>query len=76
LEREAEQPGGVKYTTIHFFGDKTFPGGNDYEIFSTQMIHTRRSKSYLTFDGHVPDDRSMVKMPKISAASIVPDIGF
>lgn len=34
LEREAEQPGGVKYTTIHFFGDKTFPGGNDYEIFS------------------------------------------
>jgi len=34
LEREAEQPGGVKYTTIYFFGDKTFPGGNDYEIFS------------------------------------------
>ena len=34
LEREAEQPGGVQYTTIHFFGDKTFPGGNDYEIFS------------------------------------------
>jgi len=34
LEREAKQPGGVNYTTIHFFGDKTFPGGNDYEIFS------------------------------------------
>jgi phosphomannomutase len=24
----------VKYTTIHFFGDKTFKGGNDYEIFA------------------------------------------
>lgn len=26
-------PGGVDYTTIHFFGDKTFKGGNDYEIY-------------------------------------------
>ncbi|SPO00804.1 probable phosphomannomutase [Cephalotrichum gorgonifer] len=34
LEAEAEKPGGVKYKTIHFFGDKTFVGGNDYEIFS------------------------------------------
>ena len=24
---------GVEYTTIHFFGDKTYKGGNDYEIF-------------------------------------------
>jgi phosphomannomutase len=24
----------VHYTTIHFFGDKTFQGGNDYEIYS------------------------------------------
>jgi len=24
---------GVEYTTVHFFGDKTFKGGNDYEIF-------------------------------------------
>ena len=24
---------GVEYTTIHFFGDKTFKGGNDYEIY-------------------------------------------
>ncbi|KAI4122570.1 MAG: hypothetical protein LQ347_006461 [Umbilicaria vellea] len=24
---------GVDYTTIHFFGDKTFKGGNDYEIY-------------------------------------------
>jgi phosphomannomutase len=33
LEKEAASPGGVKYKTIHFFGDKTFKGGNDYEIF-------------------------------------------
>ena len=26
-------PDGVDYTTIHFFGDKTFKGGNDFEIF-------------------------------------------
>lgn len=44
--------------------------------FSTQMIHTRRSRSCLTFDGHFPDNKSMVELPKISAASIVPDIGF
>ena len=24
---------GVDYTTIHFFGDKTFRGGNDWEIY-------------------------------------------
>ena len=34
IENEAKRPGGVEYTTIHFFGDKTFEGGNDYEIFS------------------------------------------
>ncbi|KAE8444990.1 Phosphomannomutase 1 [Mollisiaceae sp. DMI_Dod_QoI] len=34
LENEAKQPGGVQFTTIHFFGDKTFKGGNDYEIYS------------------------------------------
>jgi phosphomannomutase len=34
LEHEANQPGGVKYTTIHFFGDKTYKGGNDYEIYT------------------------------------------
>ncbi|PGH14854.1 hypothetical protein AJ80_05780 [Polytolypa hystricis UAMH7299] len=32
---EAEKDvSGVEYTTIHFFGDKTSPGGNDYEIYS------------------------------------------
>ncbi|RDW77257.1 phosphomannomutase-1 [Coleophoma cylindrospora] len=34
LEADAKKPGGVEYTTIHFFGDKTFKGGNDYEIYS------------------------------------------
>lgn len=34
LENEAKKPGGVEYTTIHFFGDKTYKGGNDYEIFT------------------------------------------
>jgi len=32
---EAEKAvSGVEYKAIHFFGDKSFPGGNDYEIFS------------------------------------------
>lgn len=31
---EAEKSrSGVSYDTIHFFGDKCFKGGNDYEIF-------------------------------------------
>jgi phosphomannomutase len=34
LENEAKRPGGVHYTTVHFFGDKTFEGGNDYEIYT------------------------------------------
>ncbi|KAI0381916.1 eukaryotic phosphomannomutase [Hypomontagnella monticulosa] len=34
LEDEAKKPGGIQYTTIHFFGDKTMKGGNDYEIYS------------------------------------------
>ncbi|KAI0895018.1 eukaryotic phosphomannomutase [Annulohypoxylon nitens] len=33
LEAEAQKPGGITYTTIHFFGDKTDKGGNDYEIY-------------------------------------------
>jgi phosphomannomutase len=33
LENEAKKPGGIEYTTIHFFGDKTYKGGNDNEIF-------------------------------------------
>jgi len=33
LENDAKQPGGVEYTKIHFFGDKTYKGGNDYELY-------------------------------------------
>lgn len=36
IAAEKNPPGGgpgVDYTTIHFFGDKTFKGGNDYEIY-------------------------------------------
>jgi hydroxymethylpyrimidine pyrophosphatase-like HAD family hydrolase len=25
-----------KFSEIHFFGDKTYQGGNDYEIFSSE----------------------------------------
>jgi len=36
IEREKTGEGlsGVDYKTIHFFGDKSFKGGNDYEIYS------------------------------------------
>lgn len=27
-----------EYDEIHFFGDKTFPGGNDYEIFTHPRV--------------------------------------
>lgn len=33
LENEAKLPGGVEYSTVHFFGDKTYKGGNDYELY-------------------------------------------
>lgn len=34
-----------EYDEIHFFGDKTFPGGNDYEIFTHPRVigHTTTS---------------------------------
>ncbi|PFH59184.1 hypothetical protein XA68_12692 [Ophiocordyceps unilateralis] len=34
LRDEAKKPGGVAYKKIHFFGDKTFEGGNDWEIYN------------------------------------------
>ena len=34
IENDKNLPDGVEYKTIHFFGDKTFEGGNDYEIYS------------------------------------------
>ncbi|KAK3341646.1 eukaryotic phosphomannomutase [Lasiosphaeria hispida] len=33
LEDEAKKPDGIAYTTAHFFGDKTAPGGNDFELY-------------------------------------------
>jgi phosphomannomutase len=27
-----------EYDEIHFFGDKCYPGGNDYEIFSDERV--------------------------------------
>ncbi|KAJ9626254.1 Phosphomannomutase 1 [Taxawa tesnikishii (nom. ined.)] len=38
VENEKNLPGGVEYTNIHFFGDKTFEGGNDYEIYSDKRV--------------------------------------
>ncbi|KAI0114140.1 eukaryotic phosphomannomutase [Nemania sp. FL0031] len=38
LEDEAKKPGGINYTTVHFFGDKTAPGGNDYEIYTDSRV--------------------------------------
>ncbi|KAI9747184.1 MAG: Phosphomannomutase [Lichina confinis] len=39
IEAEATRSDGpVKYDTIHFFGDKTFEGGNDYEIYSHPRV--------------------------------------
>jgi phosphomannomutase len=32
LEKEKDRPDGVEFKNIHFFGDKTYEGGNDYEI--------------------------------------------
>ncbi|KAI5861793.1 eukaryotic phosphomannomutase [Durotheca rogersii] len=45
LEAEAEKPGGVRYETVHFFGDKTEPGGNDWEIYTDPRVtgHAVRS---------------------------------
>ncbi|ORY11393.1 eukaryotic phosphomannomutase [Clohesyomyces aquaticus] len=34
VEAEKDRAGGVEYTTIHFFGDKAYEGGNDWEIYS------------------------------------------
>ncbi|KAF2013630.1 putative phosphomannomutase [Aaosphaeria arxii CBS 175.79] len=34
VEAEKAREGGVEYTTVHFFGDKAYEGGNDWEIYS------------------------------------------
>lgn len=39
LEAEAKrETEPVRYSTIHFFGDKTFEGGNDYQIYSDPRV--------------------------------------
>ncbi|KAI9681635.1 MAG: Phosphomannomutase [Trizodia sp. TS-e1964] len=38
VEDEAKKPNGIDFKTIHFFGDKTYKGGNDYEIFTDPRI--------------------------------------
>lgn len=35
------------YDTIHFFGDKTQPGGNDYEIYSSPLVTGHSVNSYM-----------------------------
>ena len=43
---EAEKElSGIEYTTIHFFGDKTYKGGNDYEIFEDKRTVGHSVKS-------------------------------
>ena len=34
IENEKNMPDGIDYKTIHFFGDKTFEGGNDHELYA------------------------------------------
>ncbi|KAL7628646.1 Phosphomannomutase 1 [Parahypoxylon ruwenzoriense] len=38
LESEAKKPGGVHFDTVHFFGDKTEKGGNDWEIYTDERV--------------------------------------
>jgi phosphomannomutase len=38
IEADKERPDGVDYTAIHFFGDKTYQGGNDYEIYTDKRV--------------------------------------
>ena len=35
-----------KFKTIHFFGDKTFPGGNDYEIYTAEGVNGHSVKTW------------------------------
>lgn len=36
IEADKDLPDGVEYTTIHFYGDKAYEGGNDWEIYSDE----------------------------------------
>ena len=57
---EKDRDAGADFTTIHFFGDKTYPGGNDYEIFS-----------HPTVTGHTVQnpDETMVELKKLFSLS-------
>jgi phosphomannomutase len=35
---EKRKDSNIKFETIHFFGDKAFPGGNDWEIYSDPRV--------------------------------------
>ncbi|KAB8337033.1 hypothetical protein FH972_021337 [Carpinus fangiana] len=45
VEAEKTRPDGVDYTTIHFFGDKTYQGGNDYEIYEDKRTEGHSVKN-------------------------------
>ena len=55
LTAEKERSG-VDYSTIHFFGDKTFEGGNDYELYSDSRTNGHTVKD--------PDD-TMAQLRKL-----------
>jgi len=55
VEAEKERSG-LEYTTIHFFGDKCFEGGNDFEIYSD-----KRTEGHAVKD---PDD-TMAQLKKL-----------
>jgi phosphomannomutase len=48
IEADKDRADGVEYKTVHFFGDKTFEGGNDREIFVDE-----RTEGHTVLD---PDD--------------------
>lgn len=38
VENDKTLPDGTEFTNIHFFGDKTFKGGNDWEIYNDPRV--------------------------------------
>lgn len=41
----AKKLSGINYKTIHFFGDKAFEGGNDWEIYTDSRVTGHAVKS-------------------------------
>ncbi|KAK3715255.1 Phosphomannomutase 1 [Vermiconidia calcicola] len=56
IENEKNLPDGVEYTNVHFFGDKCFKGGNDYELYQDPRTIGHSVES--------PDD-TMVQLRKL-----------